>query len=187
MRVVTIMGCVAALLAACSEPEAPAAAETPDAPAQAQVFPAGSMPIHPVQGSATLLTLTGVDTAQAAMTGRMTEADARELCVRAPNGEAAQGAMEQCIADALSAETQAEGGGLHTASADCVAGTLSSSDWGDFTLTGTEDRYGSGQQYPVFLNAEGAQVTGNGDGGSSANALFSVLCPARAAAWETNA
>ena len=191
MRTVLTLTCLAALLGGCGQPAPAEKADTAtaaaaSAPTTAQTFTAGSMPIHPVQVNATLTSLTGADTAQAAMSGRVTQADAQEFCARDPNGDSARTSVGECVTSTLASETAEGATGVHTASADCAAGTLTSSDWGDFRLTGTEDRYTSGQLYPIFLNSDGAQVTGNADGGSSANALFTVLCPARAAAWKAN-
>ena len=191
MRTVLTLTGVAALLVGCSQQAPTGKADTATAAAApastaTRAFQAGSMPIHPVQVNATLTSLTGVDTAQAAMSGRVTQADAQEFCERDPNGDSARSSVDECVSSTLASETAEDATGAHTASADCVAGTLSSSDWGDFRLTGTEDRYESGQLYPVFVNSDGAQVTGNGDGGSSAGSLFTVLCPARAAAWKAS-
>lgn len=150
----------------------------------AQTFATGSMMLHPVQVSATLTALTGVDTAAASMTGRVTEADAREYCTRDPNGERATSSMEACIAQVMRQETSGEGGGLHTARADCTAGTFSSSDWGDFRLTGTETRGGT-DRYPIFMNAENQQARGNAGGEDAITAMFETLCPARAREWTS--
>jgi hypothetical protein len=144
------------------------------------------MPIHPVQVNATLTTLTGVDTAQASATGRVTQADAREYCERNPNMRPAVITVADCVTETLTEEAGLEGGPTHTARADCMAGTLSSSDWGDFRLTGTERAEGAASVSPVFVNAEGTRVMGNADGGASAGALFEVLCPTRARAWTAN-
>ncbi len=191
--------CAAALLAGCSPSDgadAPAAgsptgtAAAPEAvvPASAgsgvQPFAAGSMPIHPVQVNATLTSLTGVDTTRAAMAGRVTEADAREFCERDPNGEAARSSIAECVRSTLESERLAEIGPVHTASANCAEGSLTSSDWGSFRLTGTERPEG-GSVTSVFVNNDGVRVMGNADGGASAAALFQVLCPARARVWMT--
>ena len=182
MRAVLTLGCVAALLAACQpaaqEPAAPAAEVAVGAtPA---TFSPGSMPLDPIDTSATLTSLTGVNTTTAAMTGRVTQADAEEYCTRDPNQEAAHTSLAQCIA------TTVESSGEHTASADCVAGTFDSSDWGQYRLTGTENREGSSQLYPVFMSSEGGQALGNAGGEYPVTAMFEILCPTRSAAWKAS-
>ncbi len=190
MRTVLTLTCVAALLGGCSQ-QAPAekadTATAAAAAAPAPAFTAGSMPIHPVQVNATLTSLTGVDTADASMSGRVAQADAQEFCERDPNGDSARSSVGECVSSTLASETAEGGTGEHTASADCVAGTLSSSDWGDFRLTGTEKRYeSSATLYPVFINPEGGQALGNAGGEYPVTAMFEILCPARAAAWKAS-
>lgn len=179
MRSVLTLCVAAGLLAACGQAAPETGSDAPAAPAAAAspAFATGSMPIHPVQVNATLTSLTGVDTVRAAMNGRVTEADAREFCERDPNGDAARSSQAECVSQTLASETADGATGEHTARADCAAGTLDSSDWGEFRLTGAE---------PNIVNADGAQVTGNADGGASAQALFEVLCPTRAAAWKAS-
>ncbi|MGV3579765.1 hypothetical protein, partial [Brevundimonas sp.] len=99
MRTVFTFACAAALLASCDQPVSKAEPASPAAAASApvQAFRAGSMPIHPVQVNATLTSLTGVDTAQASMTGRVTQADAQEFCERDPNGDSARSSVGECV------------------------------------------------------------------------------------------
>lgn len=192
MRTVLTLACVAALLAGCGQQATAEKADTATgsvapAPAATQTFQAGSMPIHPVQVNATLTSLTGVDTAEAAMSGRVTRADAQEFCERDPNGDSARSSVDECVSATLASETAEGATGAHMASADCVAGTLSSSDWGDFRLTGTEKRHeGSATLHPVFINPEGGQALGNAGGEYPVTAMFEILCPARAAAWKAS-
>ncbi|WGM31141.1 hypothetical protein KKHFBJBL_01381 [Brevundimonas sp. NIBR11] len=120
------------------------------------------------------------------MRGRVTQADAEEFCKRNPNGDSGTSSLSECVSSTLSSETAQGATGEHTASADCVAGTLSSSDWGSFRLAPGQGRDASGRQTQVFFNSDGVEVGGNADGGSSAADLFTVLCPTRAAAWKAS-
>lgn len=204
MRLLLTAACAGALLAACGGPAptsgsasttavaasaeaaAPATGGTPTGTASATTFETGSMPLSATGAGATLQTLTGENTAQASATGRVTEADAREYCTRDPDGEARNSSMEACIQTVLRRETEAEGGPTHTARADCPAGTLSTSDWGDFRLTGTEsESAGPRTLTPIFVNSDGARALGNAGGQVAVEGLFELLCPQRAQVWTS--
>src|SRR5690606_23114516 len=78
--------------------------------------------------NATVTSLEGVNSTAATMTGAVTRADVDEYCERTDGGD--YGSKSACVAEVL----KLDGGKTYVTTANCPAGTLSSSWGANFTL-----------------------------------------------------
>lgn len=100
-------------------------------------FEAGSFNLSSHGYSATITSLTGPDTPNAMMTGKVTRADAEEECQRnSPNGEGLKPkAMERCVSATISKERSTE----YVAKANCSSRTIIPHFGGTFTVVAVSD------------------------------------------------
>lgn len=192
MKAFTTLLAGAAALAACSQPattsgsasaSASASATTPaTTAAPAAVSTSGAAATLPMAQRqfaygnhvppARITALTGVDTAHAEMSGRVTEADARAYCAGEPTDPAQPRQVETCTAGYM----RDLGTTVMTAMADCTSRRLNYS--GDaYTPVRPDPDYAG---YLTFRSEEHAQLQENSGagGGLVLNDLFSTLCPA---------
>ncbi|CAO4135137.1 hypothetical protein [Methylorubrum extorquens] len=100
-------------------------------------FEAGSFNLSSHGYSATITSLTGPDTPNATMTGRVTRADAEEECQRnSTNGDGLKPkALERCVSATISTERSKE----YVAKANCSSRTIIPHFGGTFTVAAVSD------------------------------------------------
>lgn len=140
-------------------------------PSSGSSFETGSFMLSSHGYSATITSLSGADTTNATMTGRVTREDAKEECERnSPGGEGLKPkAMTKCVAATMKVEV----GKTYTATADCKSRTIVASFGGRFKIVGA-DEYGSAR----ILDSKGQELGGTtASGAPSIGSQFERVCP----------